>query len=282
MRKGMRQAIWRAAALVALAFATLSFMPAHALASNQATTIDARVRVFQKYNVSTSGLQSTFEYLVVPQEVDAPLPTGADGQSFSSFTLTRDEELWLTIPVPVGASPQASSYAYHYELRPKTSTLSGGLYYVDALSTNLERGVNVYYLEVFVQESSESPADALVIPMVHVEGWDGPKVTDPGWRVSYEKKDSDSDSDDDDDSESDSDSNDNRNPSTGSSVTSGGTSNTGGGTSSTATRSSSSSPLSRTGDFVDITIVLQFFLAAAGLVALGVLMRHWKVGDGHA
>lgn len=287
MCKSMRQAIQRMATLVVLAIVTLSFTPAWAMASDQTATVDARIRVFQKYDVSTSGLQSSFEYLIVPQEEDAPLPNGANGQPSDTFTLTRNEELWLIIPVLVEASPQARSYTYHYELRPKALTLSGGLYYVDVLSTNLARGANVYYLEVFVQGSSENPADARVVPLVHVEGWDGPKVTDPGWRVSYQKKDSHDDSNSNADSNSTNNSTSNttgdRDLVTGSSVNDDKASTTAG-TSSTSTRLSSDSktPLSQTGDIVDVRMALQCFIVAVGLVVSGVLIRRWKAGDGHA
>ncbi|MDO4797168.1 MAG: hypothetical protein Q4A01_04010 [Coriobacteriales bacterium] len=283
----MRQRAWCVLALVALVLATLSLVPARALASEGLATVDARVRVFQIYDVSTSGLQNTFDYLVIPQEDDAPLPVEKDGQTLSSFTLTRDEEDWLTIPITVGASPEARSYTYHYELRPKQTTLPDGLFYVDVLSTDLSRGINVYYLEIFVQESNENPADAFVQPLVHVEGWDGPKVSDPGWRVGYQKGEEGSEEGSGEkEPSSDNESNKDQNG-TPTSATQAKTDNTGGASSSGSVTSSgsgtaASTSLSRTGDVIEATIIVFLVCAAAGAWMLGVLMRRWRAGDRHA
>ena len=180
-----KTAVLFAAVLLVLVCALLVCTPHPAWAANDATTFAAKVRVFQEYRVSVSGLENKFTYLIVPNESDAPLPLDESGKAFDSFTLTRDEDSWLEFAVPVAVSPSAKSYAYHYTLRPSTSELEDGLYYVDAQSTSLEAGANVYYLELYVQPSSEDAAAATVTPIVHVGGWDGPKVSDPGWRIEY-------------------------------------------------------------------------------------------------
>lgn len=146
-----------------------------------------RVKVFQEYRVSVSGLKNSFDYLVEPQEGDAPLPADASGAGFDCFTLKRDQTMWLNFPVEVGLSPVSAQQVYHYILRPATPMLPGGLFYVDLLDPYLHKGVNVYYLELYVQLSSADASLAYVIPVVHIEGWDGPKVTDPGWRIGYEE-----------------------------------------------------------------------------------------------
>ena len=174
-----------AALLCAALLCALSCVPGRALAQESAAIVTAHVRMFQEYRVPASGYESTFDYEIVPLETGAPLPVDESGKSFNTFTLTRDQEMNVEFPVEVKVSESASSYVYHYTLRPVQQQLSDGLYYVDLLSTNLAAGVNVYYLELHVQLASTEAAAASVIPTVHVKGWDGPKVTDPGWRIDY-------------------------------------------------------------------------------------------------
>lgn len=180
-----RTALLFAAVLLALVCASLVCVPGPAWAANDTATIAAKVRVFQEYHVSVSGLENKFTYLIVPNEDDAPLPLDESGKAFDSFTLSRNEDAWLEFAVPVAVSPSAKAYAYHYTLKPATDELEDGLHYVDVQSTSLDAGVNVYYLELCVQPSSKDAAAATVTPLVHVDGWDGPKVSDPGWRIEY-------------------------------------------------------------------------------------------------
>lgn len=178
--------------LVALLL-SLVCIPRFARADQATTTTTVKVRMFQEYKVDVSGLQNTFEYVIEPSEEGAPLPVDADGKAFDKFTLTRDEDLWLEFPVRVAVDPEAKTYVYHYMVRPAQKELSDGLYYVNVLSNSLEAGVNEYLLEIHVYPSITETVDPIVVPTVHVEGWDGPKVTDPGWRIGYkapdEKKD---------------------------------------------------------------------------------------------
>ncbi len=174
-----------AAALLAFVCASLICVPNSAWAANDTAAITTKVRVFQEYRVSVSGLENAFTYQIIPLENDAPLPVDESGNEFDSFTLARTDDRWLEFSVPVAKDISASSYAYHYTLKPAKTELTNGLYYVDVLSTSLDAGVNVYYLELYVQPSSEDAALAMVTPLVHVRGWDGPKTTDPGWRVGY-------------------------------------------------------------------------------------------------
>ena len=174
--------------LVALLL-SLVCIPRFARADQATTTTTVKVRMFQEYKVDVSGLQNTFEYVIEPSEEGAPLPVDADGKAFDKFTLTRDEDLWLEFPVRVAVDPEAKTYVYHYMVRPAQKELSDGLYYVNVLSNSLEAGVNEYLLEIHVYPSITETVDPIVVPTVHVEGWDGPKVTDPGWRISYKAPD---------------------------------------------------------------------------------------------
>ena len=158
-------------------------VPTYALADGEVAS--TRVRFFQVYDVEMSGLENTFTYLIEPQEPDAPLPSDDEGNPLRQFSMRRDEELWLEFHVPVSVSESASELRYHYILRPERTSLADGLFYVDAQSTNLAAGVNVYYLEIYVRLSNEDASAAIVVPTVHIEGFDGEKVTDPGWRISY-------------------------------------------------------------------------------------------------
>lgn len=178
-----------AAVLLAFVCAPLVCAPNPAWAADDTATITAKVRVFQEYHVSVSGLENKFTYLIVPNEHDAPLPLDESGKAFDSFTLTRDEDSWLEFAVPVAVSPSAKAYAYHYTLKPSTNELEDGLHFVDVQSTSLDAGVNVYYLELHVQPSNVDAAVSIVVPTVHVEQWDGPKVTDLGWRIGYKAPD---------------------------------------------------------------------------------------------
>ena len=107
------------------------------------------------------------------------------GTPFDSFKLTRDEDVWLEFPVKVELDPSATPFVYHYMIRPAQKELTEGLYYVDVLSTSLSAGINEYALELHVQPSSVDAAHSVVVPTVHVQEFDGSKVADPGWRVSY-------------------------------------------------------------------------------------------------
>ena len=174
--------------LVALLL-SLVCIPRFARADQATTTTTVKVRMFQEYKVDVSGLQNTFEYVIEPSEEGAPLPVDADGKTFDKFTLKRDEDLWLEFPVRVAVDPEAKTYVYHYRVRPAQKELSDGLYYVNVLSNSLEAGVNEYLLEIHVYPSITETVDPIVVPTVHVEGWDGPKVTDPGWRIGYKAPD---------------------------------------------------------------------------------------------
>ena len=189
----MRHGAIRTVLLLVVVLLALACLPCLARASQATATITAKVRVFQEYKVPVSGLQNAFEYVVEPSEEDAPMPVDANGKPFSRFTLTREEDLWLEFPVQVAVDPSAKAHVYHYMIRPVQKTLSDGLYYVDVLSSSLEAGVNEYPLVIYVQPSSVDEAVSIVVPTVHVEQWDGPKVTDPGWRIGYKAPDEKSD-----------------------------------------------------------------------------------------
>ena len=174
--------------LVALLL-SLVCVPRFARADQATTTTTVKVHMFQEYKVDVSGLQNTFEYVIEPSEEGAPLPVDTGGKTFDKFTLKRDADLWLEFPVRVAVDPEAKTYVYHYMVRPVQKKLSDGLYYVDVFSTSLEAGVNEYLLEIHVYPSITETVDPIVVPTVHVEGWDGPKVTDPGWRIGYKAPD---------------------------------------------------------------------------------------------
>lgn len=175
--------------LLVVVLLALACLPCLARASQATAVITAKVRVFQEYRVSVSGLQNAFEYVIEPSEADAPMPVDANGKAFDRFTLTREDDLWLEFPVQVTVDPSAKAYVYHYMIRPVQKKLSDGLYYVDVLSSSLEAGVNEYPLEIHVQPSSVDAAVSIVVPTVHDEQWDGPKVADPGWRIGYKAPD---------------------------------------------------------------------------------------------
>ena len=193
MNRRLRHSVGMATLLLVALLLSLVCVPRFARADQATTTINVKVRMFQEYKVDVSGLQNTFEYVIEPSEEGAPLPVDADGNTFDKFTLKRDEDLWLEFPVRVAVDPEAKTYVYHYRVRPAQKELSDGLYYVNVLSNSLEAGVNEYLLEIHVYPSITETVDPIVVPTVHVEGWDGPKVTDPGWRIGYkapdEKKD---------------------------------------------------------------------------------------------
>lgn len=245
----------RVALLVTAVLLALVCVPSLAWAASDTATITAPVRVFQEYRVSASGLQSTFDYMIVPLETGAPLPVDESGKSFDTFSLTRDADDWLTFPIEVTTSPSAEEIVYHYTLKPAEETLPDGLYYVDLQSTSLEPGVDVYYLELHVQLSSSDASAAIVTPTVHVEGWDGPKVTDPGWRISYTA------------------------PSASTNVSSqekADTSQTAGSTTSTA------GALAKTSDVLGMSLVAGCAACAGALLIAQALHRRRRAGDGHA
>lgn len=213
------------------------------------TAVKGQIRFFQEYRVNVSGLQNTFDYEIVPTEVDAPAFVDGSGAVVKEFSLKRDQELWFTIPVNAQVSPSAEQLVYHYKLQPKKTKLSGGLYYVDLLSTNLKAGVNVYYMELYVQLPNSADGTAIVTPVVHVEGWDGPKVTDPGWRVAYKKQAAEK----------------SKNSS-----------------SSDKSKNSSRSSLSKTGDPYDAALVMSCAAYGTALVLAGVLLRRRRAGECNA
>jgi hypothetical protein len=256
--------------LVALLF-SLVCTPRFARADQATTTTTVKVRMFQEYKVDVSGLQNSFEYVIEPSEEGAPLPVRADGKAFDKFTLTRNEDLWLEFPVRVAVDPQGKSYVYHYVVRPVQKKLSDGLYYVDVLSSSLEAGVNEYLLEIHVYPSITEAVDPIVVPTVHVEGWDGPKVSDPGWRISYkapEEQGGKSDTSAADKQATSSPSSTSANPSSAQRTTS--------------SKTSSTTALAATGDS------LPDGCALAGVAVVGALLIGWgslrlrKAGDHHA
>ena len=58
---------------------------------------------------------------------------------------------------------------------------------MDVLSTSLVAGVNVYYLEIYVTVAADGTIEE-VVPTVHVQSWDGPKTSDPGWRIEWDEE----------------------------------------------------------------------------------------------
>ena len=189
MNRRLQHGVGMATLLLVALLLSLVCMPRFARADQATTTVTVKVRMFQEYKVDVSGLQNTFEYVIEPSEEGAPLPVDADGKAFDKFTLKRDADLWLEFPVRVAVDPEAKTYVYHYRVRPAQKELSDGLYYVNVLSNSLEAGVNEYLLEIHVYPSITETVDPIVVPTVHVEGWDGPKVSDPGWRISYKAPD---------------------------------------------------------------------------------------------
>lgn len=186
MSRRTQQRVKGVALLLVAVLACLVCVPRVACAEGQTTTT-VRVRVFQEYKVPVSGLQNAFEYTIVPQEEDAPMPVDESGEVIDKFVLRRDEDLWLEFPVEATTDPSATPYAYHYMLTPAQRDLPDGLRYVDLMSTGLEPGINEYALEIHVQPANNDASAPLVVPTVHVSMWDGPKTTDPGWRVGYEE-----------------------------------------------------------------------------------------------
>lgn len=252
MHRCMRQRSTCIAALLLMLLAscacTLLLSPRTALAKD--VTATGQIRFFQEYHVTVSGLQNTFDYEIVPSEENAPMPIDDAGAVISQFSLKRNQEIWLAFHVDVDVSPSAQQLVYHYKLQPKKTKLSGGLYYVDILSKNLVAGVNVYYLELYIQLSSTDASAAIITPIVHVDGWDGPKVTDPGWRIDYDEKAS------------------NKTDNTGTTKKS-----------STSGSNSSRSSLSKTGDTYDATLVMSCVAYGLALLLVGVLLRRRRAGE---
>lgn len=264
MSRGTRHIVWRATLLAAVLL-LLACVPTMVRAAEGTTTVLAPVRIFQEYRVSASGLQSTFDYKIVPLETGAPMPADDSGNVIDTISLTRDQELVLQFPVDVQQSDSAAHSVFHYTLEPAQKELADGLHYVDILSTNLAKGVNVYYLELHVQLSSADAESALVVPTVHVEGWDGPKVTDPGWRIGYTKPEEKPDDSDDDDDDKDS----------------GSTPRRVATSSSTGTTTGSTS-LAGTGDVPNEGMLVACSAAGLALLIAGALWRRAEAGDGNA
>ena len=280
MNRRLRHSVGMATLLLVALLLSLVCIPRFARADQATTTTTVKVRMFQEYKVDVSGLQNTFEYVIEPSEEGAPLPVDADGRAFDKFTLTRDEDLWLEFPVRVAVDPEAKTYVYHYMVRPVQKNLSDGLYYVNVLSNSLEAGVNEYLLEIHVYPSITEAVDPIVVPTVHVEGWDGPKVTDPGWRIGYKAPDEKKD-----DKQDENQSGKQDNKSDASSVNKQTTSSSSSTASNPATAqrtTSSTTSLATTGD------PLPAGCALAGAAVAGALLIGWgvlrlrKAGDHHA
>ena len=284
MNRRLRHSVGMATLLLVALLLSLVCMPRFARADQATTTTTVKVRMFQEYKVDVSGLQNTFEYVIEPSEEGAPLPVDADGKTFDKFTLKRDADLWLEFPVRVAVDPEAKTYVYHYVVRPAQKELSDGLYYVDVLSTSLEAGVNEYLLEIHVYPSITETVDPIVVPTVHVEGWDGPKVTDPGWRISYKAPDEKKDEKQDEKQDGNQDNKSDASPAN-KQTTSSSSSTASNPATAQRTTSSTTSPtasLATTGD------PLPAGCALAGAAVAGVLLIGWgvvrlrKAGDHHA
>ena len=239
----MRQSCGGVAALLLalLVSCACTLLPSPQVALAGEATAVGRLGLFQEYRVPVSGLENRFDYEIVPDEEDAPLPVDESGVAREYVSLKRDQQIWLEFPVQAQIGSPTQQLVYHYRLQPKRTELPDGLYYVDMLSPNLKAGVNVYYLELYVQLSSEGTTT--VTPIVHVEGWDGPKVTDPGWRVAYKKSE-----------EGDKPEDDNR----------------------------PGGVLSKTGDTYDPMLVASYATSGAMLVLAGALLCRTKAGERNA
>ena len=278
LNRRLRHGVGMVTLLLVALLLSLVCVPRFARADQATTTTTVKVHMFQEYKVDVSGLQNTFEYVIEPSEEGAPLPVNTDGKTFDKFTLKRDADLWLQFPVRVAVDPEAKTYVYHYMVRPVQKKLSDGLYYVDVLSNSLEAGVNEYLLEIHVYPSITDTVDPIVVPTVHVEGWDGPKVTDPGWRISYKAPDEKQDEKQDDNQSGKQDSKSYASPANKQTTSSSTASSP-----ATAQRTTSStSSLATTGDSLPAGYVL------AGAAVAGALLIGWgalrlrKAGDHHA
>jgi hypothetical protein len=260
-------------------------MPTLAWATDQPSSEYVRVKVFQTYDVSTSGVQNAFSYRIVAQDTSSPMPVANDGTTYDTFTLTRDEERWILFPNS-SFSASAGRVTHHYLMEPVTPDLSDGLFYVDIFSTSLSKGVNRYYLDIDVMPSSDG-SEPMLVPTVHIEGWDGPKVTDPGWRVGRERPDDDNknsngndikDSDDSGTGGDDISGDGTGNATNKSGTTTSGTSSSGGSTVTTA--SSSGQSTAKTGDgALEMTLI---FAIGCVCLLIGLWCVRRKAGDGRA
>lgn len=151
-----------------------------------AETLSARVRFYQQYKVDVSGLPNTFSYRITREDDSAPFPTDESGSTADTFSLRRDDDIWLTFALKEDALTETGTLIYRYKAEPVTKKLEDGLYYVDTLSNDLRADVNVYYIEIYVMVAADGTIEE-VIPTVHIESWDGPKVSDPGWRIDLDK-----------------------------------------------------------------------------------------------
>ena len=162
-------------ALACLVCTLLLMCPAIA----RANTASCRVCLFQQYKADVSGLPNTFDYRVTPEDPMAPRPTDEAGNPIETLSLRRDQQAWLSFSFDDNELTGPGTEVFRYRAEPVTPELPYGLFYVDVLSTGLTAGVNVYYLEVYVTVTSDGTIEE-VVPTVHVQGWDGPKVSDPG------------------------------------------------------------------------------------------------------
>ena len=90
----------------------------------------------------------------------------------------------------------------------------------------------------------------IITPIVHVNGWDGPKVTDPGWRIAYDEKSAE---------ESKKSTNSNTTKKSGTTT--------------------SKTSLSKTNDPYDVTLVLSCVAYGSVLLLAGLLLRHRRAGE---
>ena len=153
----------------------------------RANTASCRVRFFQQYKTDVSGLPNTFDYRVTPEDSMAPRPTDEGGNPIETLSLRRDQQAWLSFGFDGNELVGPGTEVFRYRAEPVTPELPYGLYYVDVLSTSLAAGVNVYYLEIYVTVAADGTVEE-VVPTVHVQGWDGPKVSDPGWRIELDEE----------------------------------------------------------------------------------------------
>ena len=117
----------------------------------------------------------------------APRPTDEGGNPIETLSLRRDQQAWLSFGFDGNELVGPGTEVFRYRAEPVTPELPYGLYYVDVLSTSLAAGVNVYYLEIYVTVAADGTVEE-VVPTVHVQGWDGPKVSDPGWRIELDEE----------------------------------------------------------------------------------------------
>ena len=158
--------------------------------------------------------------------------------------------------------------------------LSDGLYYVNVLSNSLEAGVNEYLLEIHVYPSITETVDPIVVPTVHVKGWDGPKVSGPGWRIGYKAPDDKQDEKQDDNQDEKQD--DKSDASTENKQATSSSSSTASNPTTIQRTSSSTTSLATTGDPLPAGCALASAAVVGALLIGWGLLRLRKAGDHHA